>query len=116
MPHKANSGMQQCIDNCNECHDVCLETLQHCIKKGGLHTEPKHLSLLQDCIEICRTSADFMLRGSERHVDTCELCSTICEECAEDCKGMGDDREMQRCAEICQKCAESCQEMAAIKA
>ena len=109
-PHTAQ--MQECIDNCMRCHAVCLETITHCLKKGGKHAAPDHVRLLQDCAQICITSADFMLRGSELHARTCAVCAEACARCAEECERMADDEMMRRCAEECRRCAESCQRMA----
>jgi hypothetical protein len=55
--------MQECIENCSRCHNVCLETLNYSIGLGGRYNESVHLRLLMDCAEICATSANFMLRG-----------------------------------------------------
>jgi hypothetical protein len=104
--------MQDCIKNCLDCHAVCLETIAHCLLKGGSHAEPGHIRLLQDCAQICMTSADLMLRGSPLHQMTCGLCASICKMCAEDCAKMADDETMVLCAEMCQRCAQSCSEMA----
>jgi hypothetical protein len=105
--------MQQCIRNCLDCYRVCLETLNHCLLKGGKHAEAGHIRLLLDCAEICRTSADFMIRGSDLHGRTCGVCAEVCRRCAEDCEGLADDEPMKACAEMCRRCAESCQRMAA---
>jgi hypothetical protein len=111
MSH-TSAEMQECIDNCTACHAVCLSTMQHCIQMGGAHVEPAHLALMQDCAQICATSADFMLRGSEFHRHTCGVCAEICARCADDCAKFGDDTMMQQCAEACRRCAESCRQMA----
>lgn len=104
-------SMQRCIEDCLVCYRVCVETSAHCLHKGGDHAEPRHLQLMLDCAEICRTSADFMLRGSNLAARLCELCAETCEACAEDCERFKDE-EMKRCAEICRRCAVSCREMA----
>jgi hypothetical protein len=105
--------MQHCIDDCTTCHAVCLQTIQHCLGKGGKHAARDHIRLLADCAQICRTSADFMIRGSELHAYTCGACAEICHRCADDCEQMaGDDAEMRRCADQCRRCAESCRQMA----
>jgi hypothetical protein len=52
----------------------------------GEHTEARHFSLMMACAEICRTSAHFMLIGSELHKRTCRLCGEICDQCAADCE------------------------------
>jgi hypothetical protein len=104
--------MRRCIEHCTNCHNICLETVQHCLQLGGKHAETSHIRLLLDCAEICGTSAGFMLRGSDFHARTCGVCAEICERCAEDCERIGpDDEMMQRCAKLCRQCAESCRRM-----
>jgi hypothetical protein len=71
---------------------------------------------LLDCAEICQTSANFMLRGSELHSRTCWACAEICERCARDCERLSDDAYMRACAEACRRCANSCKHMAAMAA
>lgn len=112
MPHEINVATRECIDNCVDCHAVCVETATHCLMLGGKHASFEHQTLLQDCAQICQTSADFMLRGSALHRETCRACAEACERCAESCERMGDDATMKRCAEMCRQCAESCRRMA----
>ena len=105
--------MEQCIQNCLDCHRACLEMVTYCLKLGGTHAEVEHISLLLDCAEICRTSADFMIRGSAMHRRICGVCADICERCAADCERMGaDDVHLKACAELCRRSAESCRQMA----
>ena len=92
--------MQECIDHCRSCEEICLESVTHCLQKGREHAQPDHVSLLLACAEICSTSARFMLLGSEHHVRTCEVCAEVCDACAADCETMSDDDLMRRCAEI----------------
>lgn len=103
--------MMHCIDACQTCHGVCMETVQHCLKMGGKHAEANHIRMLMDCAQICATSADFMLRGSDFHGMTCSVCAEVCERCAADCDRFGDDAMMKRCADACRMCAQSCREM-----
>jgi hypothetical protein len=117
MAHAMNQEMRDCIQNCQECHAICMETVQHCLQMGGKHAEADHIRLLLDCAQICATSADFMLRGSPLHSKTCGVCAEICRLCAESCERIGkDDATMKKCAEMCRKCADSCQRMAGAKA
>lgn len=104
--------MQKCIDECRHCHGVCLETVRHCLEMGGKHAAPEHVILLLDCAEVCQTSANFMLRGSELHTRTCALCAEVCRRCAESCEQFDDDEKMRACAEACRRCADSCERMA----
>jgi len=84
----------------------------HCLDKGGKHAESRHIGLLLDCAEICQTSANFMLRGSDQHPSACAICAEVCERCAARCDQLGNEDFMRRCAEACRRCAQSCREMA----
>lgn len=110
MPH-ISAEMRDCIQECQSCHAVCLETVQHCLQKGGEHAAAEHIRLMLDCVEICQTSANFMLRGSDLHMHTCGTCAEVCDRCAQDCERMADDEMMRRCAEACRRCAASCRQM-----
>ena len=115
--HQTSGSMQQCIDECLNCHSICLETVTHCLQKGGPHAEANHIRLLLDCVEICQTSANFMLRGSDLHTRTCAVCAEVCQRCAEDCERIDpNDSMMKACADACRRCAESCERMATIAA
>lgn len=105
-------AMKDCIDACNQCGNECEKTLfSHCLEKGGRHLEPRHVRLMADCAEMCRTAANAMLRGSEMHGEICRVCAEICEACAESCDAL-EGKEMEDCAKTCRRCAESCHEMA----
>jgi hypothetical protein len=110
-PHSPQE-LEQCIDNCRQCHEVCLRTISYCLQQGGRHAEASHIRLMLDCAQICATSADFMIRGSGLHRLTCGACAEVCDRCAEDCARMGDDETMRRCADACRRCADSCNRMA----
>ncbi len=112
MPH-LSSDMEACVRAGTECHHVCLETVVHCLQRGGAHAAEAHVRLLLDCAQICQTSADFMLRDSSFHGATCGVCAEVCAACAVACDQFADDSDMARCAETCRTCAESCRRMAA---
>lgn len=108
-----NDQMQACIQTCFECELICRQTISYCLKQGGAHAEVRHIQLLQDCADICSTSARVMARESKFQSQTCSLCAEICLACAEECEKMGDDEIMKSCAEACRRCADSCRKMAA---
>lgn len=110
--HQTTPEMQQCIENCQECHKVCLhKAMQHCLEMGGKHVEANHMRLMLNCAEICQTSLNFMLSGSPQHKLTCGVCAEVCEACAQSCEAVGD---MDECVAACRKCAESCRSMASM--
>lgn len=107
-----NAEMQECIRNCQDCHTICLGIIVYCLQAGGAHAEATHIRRLLDCAEICETSANFMIRDSAFHAETCRACATICEQCATECENFGEDAQMQTCAQVCHQCADSCRQMA----
>ena len=107
-----NAAMQNCIDACRRCHQVCLEmATTHCLELGGKHVEPSHLRLMFDCAEICQTTINFMVSQSEFHTALCVVCADICEACAESCEEVG---EMDDCVKACHECMHECLSMSGI--
>lgn len=111
MPH-VSALMQNCIDECQNCHQICVQTVEHCLTNGGKHAAPEHIRTLLDCAEICQTSANFMLRGSEIHSTVCGTCGEVCDLCAASCERIGNEDFMKQCVDACRRCAESCRQMA----
>ncbi|MDQ3813125.1 MAG: four-helix bundle copper-binding protein [Armatimonadota bacterium] len=115
MNPEMSQEIQQCLQNCLDCHRLCLETAMHCLPGSGLlrgeQAEAGHIRLLLDCAEICQTSANFLLRGSDLHTLTCAVCAEICDLCAVECERV-EDAAMQACAETCRRCAATCAAMA----
>lgn len=109
---QAHDDMQECIEECLNCHAVCTMTLQHCIASGGIHTEVNLIGLVLDCAEICQTSANYMLRGSPYHVITCAACAELCRACEDACRAVPDDEQLAHCADVCAGCADVCDRMA----
>ena len=105
--------IELCIEHCQQCHRICLETITHCLEMGRQHAKTSHIRLLLDCAEICQTAANFMFRNSDLHSIICSSCAEVCLRCADECERFGDDERMKACAEACRRCAESCQLMVA---
>ena len=53
-----------------------------------------------------------MLRAFDLHSRTYGVCAELCQRCADECDGMGDDAQMKACAQMCRRCADSCRQMA----
>jgi hypothetical protein len=97
--------MQDCINDCLNCHNVCFDMATQALQKDAKNVN--YITTLQDCAEICLTSAHFMLRNSALHGYTCQACAKICTHCEEMCNQQGDTD----CANACRACANSCQQM-----
>ena len=109
---QAHDDMQECIEECLNCHAVSTMTLQHCIASGGEITEVNLVGLLLDCAELCQTSANYMLRGSPYHVITCAAAAELCRACEEACRAVSNDEQLTHCADVCAGCADVCDRMA----
>lgn len=109
---QAQDEMQECIEECLQCHAVGTMTLQHCLAVGGTHAEINLVGVILDCAEMCQVSANFMLRGSPYHVLTCATCAELCRACEEACRSITGDEQVEHCADICASCAASCDRMA----
>ena len=103
--------MQECIENCMASHKSCEQLIIHCLMKGGAHADANHIRTLMDCSQICRVSADFMLRDSQLYHQVAEVCALACQACADDCRQMSDDNAMMACADICDRSAATCRAM-----
>ena len=105
-----SAQLQACIVDCLECYSLCKqEAVKHCREAGGRRFHPEHYRLLDDCADMCRTAADFMLSSSSFYRKVCGLCSEICEACARSCEAVG---ETDVCARACHGCAQSCARLA----
>mmetsp|Transcript_23366 Transcript_23366/g.32658 ORF Transcript_23366/g.32658 Transcript_23366/m.32658 type:complete len:119 (+) Transcript_23366:111-467(+) len=101
-------SLDDCIKHCSECAQLCQRAKTHCIIDGK-HVTIEHLNLLEDCVEICQTSANFMLRGSKNHNLIYQICAQICEACALECeKTCAENDLMKQCASKCRECAQMC--------
>jgi hypothetical protein len=109
--NRLSLNMEEAIENCLEAYRVITTTRSYCLKVGGTFAEQRHISLLQDCAELCRLSANFMLSSSDFSHDLCGICARLCESCAMSCEDFTDDQQLRKCAQICRRCAESCRMM-----
>lgn len=103
---------QQCLRTCTECHDTCLSTVTYGIEKGGALADPRYVRLMLDCAQMCQTTHDFMLRGSELHARACALCAEVCAACTAVCEERSDDPRVAQCLDVCRRCTETCRQMA----
>jgi hypothetical protein len=97
-----------CIRACAECQELCLATVQHCLRAGGAHATPELIRTLLDCAKGCETARDFMLRGSALQQGYCRGCAHACGSCASACEKFPDDDAMAACAQGCRRAMEAC--------
>jgi hypothetical protein len=100
--------MQQCIQDCLDCHAVCMKTADACRQAGGEHGTREHVYLLLDCAEICLTAAHFMQHDSPLCGYIWEATARVTDHTSNECARMGDDE----CANACRTASWSCDQMA----
>ncbi len=106
---KRKSELRRCIEECNQCHDICLAmAMNHHLPTRAKHAGQAHLRLLINCSEICKTTANFMISHSAVYGSVCALCAEICDACARSCEEIG---AMYECVEVCHRCAANCEDM-----
>jgi hypothetical protein len=102
--------LQDTLGKLSHCHDMCLSmALTHCLEMGGEHARPQHIRLMLDCVAICDTARDAILRKSQFHSGILSLCADICETCAAACASLG---QMEDCVAACRACMKACREAA----
>jgi hypothetical protein len=42
--------MRECIEECHSCHDICTETVTHCLEMGDGHAAPDHIRVLLEIL------------------------------------------------------------------
>ena len=100
--------MLECLRNCTECHNMCLQTAVSPDVVGKIGAAD--LALLLNCADLCRACADVLNTASPYHRPVCRACSEICEACALMCDQTNIEV-MRMCASICRTCAGSCRRM-----
>ena len=105
---------RRCAQACADGHQYCIETIVYCRHRGGAFAEAGSLLVLLDCAELCHTTTDFTLRGSNMCPTLWAICAESADRCALSCDGFGDDRQMRACAAAARRCAIVCREMARV--
>lgn len=103
--------IERALDECTRCHQICLTGAGHVLRQGGELADAHHIRLLSDCVELCETTSNFMLRGSPFAAQAAGLCAEICRQCADELDGNRDPA-IQKCAHACRDCAEACEAVA----
>lgn len=109
--HPLEDASRRCVQAAADCHQFCIETIVYCRQRGGIYAEPVHLRILLDCAEICQTTTDLMLRGSDLSMALCHLCADAAERCAFSCDQFAGERQTRACAEASRRCALLCREL-----
>ena len=103
----ADKAKAEACGDCNGCAQTCSTTLDQFLKKGGKYADPKRVSLLRDCIAICKTNDGLRKRKSEFFPQVDKVCGEVCAKCAQSCEELNDPS-LKGCIELCKKCSTAC--------
>jgi len=110
MEQEERSETIDLIANLDQCEEECLSGIRHSLEEGGDFVKKEHMVWMMDCADICDLAKRFVLRDSEYAGDILNLCSLICEDCAESCSNYFNDEHMVNCAKVCRNCAAVCRD------
>lgn len=102
---------QSIIDTCYDCATECLHCQNACLEEDNVNEMIRCIKLDNDCATICLVAATMMAGGSEFAKQVSQLCSSLCDACAEECEKHSNMEHCKKCAEKCRKCAEACREI-----
>lgn len=89
--------------NCKNTADVAQKTLEYCNQKAGKFGEASVTNALKDCVNACKMTEDFLLRGSPLSAKSSVLCTEALNSCAKSCDKFPGDAKMTACANECRK-------------
>lgn len=101
---------QKCIDACKKCAQACDECMTLCLNEADVAARKNCIGVLIDCAAICSLAGCSMARDSQFAKAICNLCATVCDECAKECAMFKDDH-CVKCADECRACASECKMM-----
>lgn len=104
---------ENCINSCNSCEQSCIQCMTLCLNEPDVKARKNCITSLTECANICKEASAFMSMDSKHAADLCNLCGTICDECAKECN-MFSDPHCKQCATDCQTCANECRSMASM--
>src|SRR5688572_9921461 len=82
--------------------DACNAAFAYCTQQDELD-DPELLACIVDCVDLCTTTASFIVRGSEHADDLREVCAELAKCVEESCEEYGDDEVLTACADACRE-------------
>jgi hypothetical protein len=82
--------------------DACNAAFAHVTQQGEVE-DPELLACIVDCVDLCTTTASFIVRGSEHADDLREVCAELAKCVEESCEEYGDDEVLTACADACRE-------------
>ena len=104
LTHQLSQEERDCIDLCLKCYRTCVRTATIAMANNESRSQLELHRHLMAAGEICRTTAHFILVGSDYYKPVARACAEICDRSIHHCKILG----VTECVDICQTCAGAC--------
>lgn len=104
--------VEELIESCRDCHDICEETIFYAINKGGDLAQMDVLGVLMDCAGSTALTKKMLLRGSPYLRRMAPAVIEICESCATMCDTVPRDNYFRTCANSARRCADNLRRLA----
>ena len=95
---------KDCIELCLQCYRTCVSTAMIALANMESNSQQEFHRHVMAAGEICRTTAHFLLVGSDYYKPVARACADICDGVTHHCKMLG----IAECADVCQTCARAC--------
>ena len=89
--------------NCESTAKMCQKAMDYCNEKKGKYSDSSVTNAIKDCMSACKSTDDFLRRGSKLSSKSSALCAEACTECAKACDQFKDDLQMTSLANECRK-------------
>lgn len=104
---RSSDSAGHCSAACTQCANTCLSMIQYCEKIGEKYDALK--AACQDCLAVCRLTADTEERGSPLHEMMMPVCIEACRLTIEQCKAYPEDDYCKACIRDCNACMGACE-------
>lgn len=104
IPSEASSSL---VENCRQCHDICLAAARLSLEHGTPYTGDDHIGLLIDCAGACMEASIRLDGKTDHYVHKCKVAAELCRLCAESCEQLPAPSPLQGCAAACRSLAAS---------
>ncbi len=89
--------------NCESTARMCQKAMDYCNEKKGKFSDSSVSNAIKDCMSACKSTDEFLRRGSKLSGKSSALCVEACNECAKACDQFKDDLQMTSLANECRK-------------
>ena len=104
---RSSDNAGSCAAECTQCANTCLAMIEYCERIGDKYDALK--AACEDCLAVCRLTAETENRGSPLHEMMMPVCIEACRLTIEQCKNFPEDDYCKECIRDCNACIGACE-------